>query len=45
LLVSDAHAHALGLWLRRGVTNVPQIRRGYAAHLDEALPLILAAQT
>ncbi len=35
----------LGLLARRGVTNVPQIRRRYAAQLDDALPLIVAAQT
>lgn len=31
----------LGLLLRRGVHNVPQARRYYAAHLNEALQLIL----
>ena len=42
-----AHAMAtinnlvLGLLLRRGVTNVPAARRYYAAHLNEALRLIL----
>ena len=35
----------LGLLARRGVTNVPKARRRYAAHLQEALPLILGAQT
>jgi predicted transposase YbfD/YdcC len=33
----------LGLLLRRGVTNVPQARRYYEAHLPEALNLILLA--
>lgn len=32
----------LGLLLRRGVKNVPQARRRLAAHLDEALQLVLA---
>jgi len=42
-----AHAMAiinnlvLGLLLRRGVQNVPQARRYYTAHLNEALQLIL----
>lgn len=31
----------LGLLLRRGVKNVPQVRRRYAAHWHEALNLIL----
>jgi predicted transposase YbfD/YdcC len=35
----------LGLLHRQGVTNVPQARRRYAAHWEEALPLILQAQT
>lgn len=35
----------LGLLARCGVTNVPQARRRYARHLEEALPLILGAQT
>ncbi len=30
----------LGRLLRQGVTNVPQARRRYAAHPEEALPLI-----
>ena len=30
----------LGLLLRRGVSNVPQQRRWYAARWDEALKLI-----
>ena len=33
----------LGLLLRRGVKNVPQQRRRYAAHWDEALKLITSA--
>jgi predicted transposase YbfD/YdcC len=35
----------LGLLLRQGVTNVPQARRVYAAHPEQALPLLLQAQT
>lgn len=35
----------LGLLLRQGVKNVPQARRRYAAHPEQALPLILEAQT
>ncbi len=35
----------LGLVARRGVSNVPQSRRRFAAHLAKALPLILTAQT
>jgi hypothetical protein len=31
----------LGLLLRRGVKNVPQARRYYAAHPNDALQLIL----
>ena len=33
----------LGLLLRRGVKNVPQQRRRYAARWDEALKLIISA--
>lgn len=35
----------LGLLDRRGVTNVPKARRRYERHLEEALPLVLSAQT
>jgi predicted transposase YbfD/YdcC len=35
----------LGMLLRRGVKNVPQARRLYAARWDQALPLILRTRT
>ena len=35
----------LGLLLRRKVTNVPEARRKYAAHISEALNLILTSPT
>jgi len=31
----------IGLLLRRGVKNVPEARRRFAAHLDEAVQVIL----
>jgi hypothetical protein len=34
---------ALGLLARCGVKNVPQAGRRYAAHLDEALALVLGS--
>lgn len=33
----------LGLLLRRGVKNVPEARRHYNAHLEDALPIVLRA--
>lgn len=44
-VLAGLHNVVLGLLLRQGVKNVPQVRRRYAAHPEEALALILRTQT
>jgi predicted transposase YbfD/YdcC len=40
-MMAEINNLVLGVLLRRGVKNVPQARRRFAAHLDEAVALVL----
>ncbi len=44
-MLASINSLVLGLLDRQGVTNVPRARRRYARHFEDALPLLLTAQT